>query len=313
MATYEKGKGDAYQLHNMESSEAVQFLDKKKGTDISETAIDKLSQTTASLLFIFNKTKEKVEIIKLDHSKLFKCNYKEQKTGKVVYHKPEGSRTEPVEIERERVKSSITVKNGEKSMESMQKHFVENLIEIKLKSVMEKFDQLERRVMSLENVIRGINSKIEANLEKINRKEIKLKVEQMFDTLTPQFEKYFSEIFKQVSGVFEQGVNYYNLKLAKEAEFHKEALTQIVSETFKFTDEVVGISQKEQDVSEKTEDALKKILESKRRWSKEVEDFQNKAREVPSPLVRTVPQGEAGKGESKVFVRADLNYPAAKR
>ncbi len=43
MATYEKGKGDAYQLHNMESSEAVQFLDKKKGTDISEAAIDKLS------------------------------------------------------------------------------------------------------------------------------------------------------------------------------------------------------------------------------------------------------------------------------
>ncbi len=41
--------------------------------------------------------------------------------------------------------------------------------------------------MSLENVIRGINNKIEANLEKINRKEIKLKVEQMFDTLTPQF------------------------------------------------------------------------------------------------------------------------------
>ncbi len=103
------------------------------------------------------------------------------------------------------------------------------------------------------------------------------------------------------------------MKLAKEAEFHKEALTQIVSETFKFTDEVVGISQKEQDVSEKTEDALKKILESKRRWSKEVEDFQTKAREVPSPLVRTVAQGESGKGESKVFVRADLNYPAAKR
>ena len=31
----------------------------------------------------------------------------------------------------------------------------------------------------------------------------------------------------------DQGVNYYNLKLAKEAEIHKEALTQIVEETFK--------------------------------------------------------------------------------
>jgi len=48
-------------------------------------------------------------------------------------------------------------------------------------------------------------------------------------------------------------------------------LTQIVTETFKFTDEVVDISKKEQAVSERTEDAMKKILESKKRWNKEVE------------------------------------------
>ena len=111
-----------------------------------------------------------------------------------------------------------------------------------------------------------------------------------------------------MSGVFDQGVNYYNLKLAKEAEFHKEALTQFVTETFKFTDEIADIGRKEQAVSEKTEDALKRILESKKKWSKEVEDFNNRTKEAPGPLLKS--GGESGvKAESKVFVRADLNYP----
>ena len=193
-------------------------------------------------------------------------------------------------------------------MEDMQKKFVENLIDIKLKKVMIKFDELQRRVSSLEKIISGINHKIEQNLEKINRKEIKQKVQNLFETLTPQFEKYFGEIFKQVSGVFDQGVNYYNLKLAKEAEFHKEALTQIVTETFKFTDEVADIGRKEHAVSEKTEDALKKILESKRKWSKEVEEFHNRTKEAPGPLLKSGNEG-ATKADSKVFVRADLNYP----
>ena len=65
-------------------------------------------------------------------------------------------------------------------MEEMQKKFVENLIDIKLKKVMVKFDELERRVSSLEKIISGINHKIEQNLEKINRKEIKQKVENLF-------------------------------------------------------------------------------------------------------------------------------------
>ena len=96
--------------------------------------------------------------------------------------------------------------------------------------------------------------------------------------------------------------------MAKEAEFHKDALTQVVTETFKFTDEVTDISRKEHAVSEKTEDALKKILESKRRWSKEVEEFQSKTKEAPGPLLKNN-EGSSGKTESKVFVRADLNYP----
>lgn len=176
-------------------------------------------------------------------------------------------------------------------------------------------------------MIKGINSKIELNLQKINRKEIKQKVQQLFENLTPQFEKYFSEIFKQVSGVFEQGVTYYNLKLAKEAEFHKEALTQIVSETFKFTEEVAEISKKEQSISEKTEEHLRKILETKKKWNKASEELENRTREVGAPVVNlsgmsglgggpgtsSSAVGESPKPEGKVFVRADLNYPASKR
>ena len=46
----------------------------------------------------------------------------------------------------------------------MQKKFVENLIDIKLRKVMVKFDELEKRVSNLEKIISGINNKIEQNL-----------------------------------------------------------------------------------------------------------------------------------------------------
>ena len=66
-------------------------------------------------------------------------------------------------------------------------------------------------------------------------------------------------------------------------------------------------------MSEKTDDALKKILESKKRWSKEIEDFQHRTREGGSPVVKLGSQSDSGKSEGKVFVRADLNYPSGKR
>jgi methyl-accepting chemotaxis protein len=192
---------------------------------------------------------------------------------------------------------------------------VENIIDIKLKKVMAKFDELERRVMHLEKLLSGINERIGESLEKINRQEIRLKVEDLFQKLTPQFENYFTEFFKQIAGVFGQGVSYYNLKLAKEAEFHKEALSQIVAETFKFTDEVAEISKKEQKVSEKTEESLQKILESKKKWQKDMEELHSRTREIPSPVVRgsSNEAGKTEKSESKVFVRADLNYSSPKR
>ena len=61
---------------------------------------------------------------------------------------------------------------------------------------------------------------------------------------------------------------------------------------------------------------MKKILESKKRWNKEVEDFQKMAREGPGQLLKQNAGGsESGKAEGaeKKFVRADLNYPQPKR
>ena len=130
----------------------------------------------------------------------------------------------------------------------------------------------------------------------------------MFDKLTPQFEKYFNEIFKQVAGVLDQGVNYYNLKLAKEADIHKEALSQIVEETFKATEDIVRIGQKEQTISQQTEQHLQRIFEAKRKWARTTHEFDEKDKEVASP---TAQRSSEPKQESKVFVRADLNYPTS--
>ena len=61
----------------METAETVQFMDKKKNTDISDSEISQISETTSSVLYILNKNKEKVEVIKLDHSKLLKSVFGE--------------------------------------------------------------------------------------------------------------------------------------------------------------------------------------------------------------------------------------------
>lgn len=117
-----------------------------------------------------------------------------------------------------------------------------------------------------------------------------------------------------MAGVLEQGVGYYNMKLAKEAEMHKEALTQIVTETFKATEDIVQIGRREQGISERTEEHLKKILDSKRRWTKSTEDYEARLKEVPTPNLKTqTPHPGEAKVEGKVFVRADLNYPNSKR
>lgn len=45
-------------------------------------------------------------------------------------------------MERARIHSSIELKGGEKSLEEVQKKFVENLIDAKLKKVMQQFSEL---------------------------------------------------------------------------------------------------------------------------------------------------------------------------
>lgn len=105
------------------------------------------------------------------------------------------------------------------------------------------------------------------------------------------------------------------MKLAKEADMHKDALAQIVSETFKATQEITEIGRKEQAISEKTEEHLKKLLETKRKWTKSTQQYEAKVNEIPTPVLRG-PSGTAqvqGQSEGKVFVRADLNYPSSKR
>ena len=118
-------------------------------------------------------------------------------------------------------------------------------------------------------------------------------------------------MFKQVSGVLGQGVSYYNAKLAKEAEIHKEALTQIMNETFKSTEEIIQISKKEESVNASTESTLKRLLESKKQWTKNVEDLEKGLRKGENPPIRlqkNQDEDKGEKGEKKVFVRADLNY-----
>lgn len=83
------------------TNEANTILDKKKNTDITDGGISKVSDNTSSIIYALNKAKEKIEIIKLDHSKLLKSPFGEEKLDKVVYSKkvtqPETRSTESVE------------------------------------------------------------------------------------------------------------------------------------------------------------------------------------------------------------------------
>lgn len=77
------------------------ILDKKKNTDFADGSISKVTENTSSIIYALNKAKEKVEIIKLDHSKLLKSPFGEEKLDKVVYSKkvaqPEIRSTESIE------------------------------------------------------------------------------------------------------------------------------------------------------------------------------------------------------------------------
>jgi hypothetical protein len=46
-----------------------------------------VGDNTSSVLYVLNKAKEKVEIIKQDHSKVLKCAFSEDRLDQVVYSK----------------------------------------------------------------------------------------------------------------------------------------------------------------------------------------------------------------------------------
>ena len=82
-------------------------MDKKKGADIPDAVISKLSDNTSTILYALNRAKEKVEIIKVEHSKLLKSPFGEERLDKIVYSKKGAKQEEAVEVERARVHSSI--------------------------------------------------------------------------------------------------------------------------------------------------------------------------------------------------------------
>jgi hypothetical protein len=71
----------------MLTAEAGVVLDKKKGSDFPEGRIARVGDNASSVLYVLNKAKEKVEIIKQDHSKVLKCAFSEDRLDQVVYSK----------------------------------------------------------------------------------------------------------------------------------------------------------------------------------------------------------------------------------
>jgi hypothetical protein len=59
----------------MQTVEATLVLEKKKNTEITDNIVSKITENTSTVLYILNKAKEKVEIIKLDHSKILKSSF----------------------------------------------------------------------------------------------------------------------------------------------------------------------------------------------------------------------------------------------
>lgn len=76
---------------NMLTAEAGVILDKKKGSDFPEGRIARVADNTSSVLYVLNKAKEKVEIIKQEHSKVLKCPFSEDRLDQVVYSKEKQS------------------------------------------------------------------------------------------------------------------------------------------------------------------------------------------------------------------------------
>ena len=106
----------------------------------------------------------------------------------------------------------------------------------------------------------------------------------------------------------DQGVSFYNKKLAVEAEIHKQALNQIVVRTFEETEKIVEASKKEEKLSERTEKHLKDLLDARKKWQNKTEEFEQQSRDVTFSDTKVYREPTEG----KVFVRADLNLSSKK-
>ena len=63
-----------------------------------------------------------------------------------------------------------------KNIEEVQRRMIEHLVEVKIKGIMDRFTELERRLTDLENQIGQITNRIEKSIENINKDEIKRNV-----------------------------------------------------------------------------------------------------------------------------------------
>lgn len=62
----------------------MNFTDKKKQQELNDLLPEEIDQHTTSIIYVFNKQKEKVEIIKFDHNKLLESSFGEDKIEKKV-------------------------------------------------------------------------------------------------------------------------------------------------------------------------------------------------------------------------------------
>ncbi len=54
--------------------------------ELNDDQIKGVSLNSSSLIYILSKSKEKIEIIRLDHSKILKLEFKEERTEKIVFN-----------------------------------------------------------------------------------------------------------------------------------------------------------------------------------------------------------------------------------
>jgi hypothetical protein len=71
----------------MSTAEAALVMEKKRNGEVGDESVGRVSESTSSVLLIMNKSKEKIEVIKLEHAKILKSCFGEEKLNLIVYSK----------------------------------------------------------------------------------------------------------------------------------------------------------------------------------------------------------------------------------